>query len=191
VTFLFISHFNDEILNICDAVTVLRDGELLTHCEDVGSLNSSGSPGSCWGANWTCSSAIAVYPLGEEGIRLSGVRGERLDVAQLDIRAGRNRRFHRLAREGQELARSLFAPLQAGRSPLHARRRPRAADARPGLWASLSSDDRRRDGVVGHLSIRENIALSSLRQRIRRGLVDRTGAAGLFLLLHPHGHQGR
>ena len=40
VTFIFISHFNDEILEICDAVSVLRDGRYAGGSEDVGAMTS-------------------------------------------------------------------------------------------------------------------------------------------------------
>lgn len=180
VTFLFISHFNDEILDICDAVTVLRDGELVANCEEVGSLNSSRLSEFVLGRELDLFQRDrSLSPKGEEGIRLSGVRGERLDVAQLDIRAGEIVGFTGLPGEGaKELARSLFglAALQAGQIAFAREamaRVPQTPDQAFAMGIAYLSDDRRRDGVVGHLSIRENIALSSLRQRIRRGLVDR------------------
>ncbi len=40
VTFIFISHYHDEILAICDAVTVLRDGRLAGGSDDIGSMTS-------------------------------------------------------------------------------------------------------------------------------------------------------
>ncbi|WP_333665050.1 ATP-binding cassette domain-containing protein [Acinetobacter guillouiae] len=40
VTFIFISHYNDEILEICDAVTVLRDGSLAGGSDNVSNMSA-------------------------------------------------------------------------------------------------------------------------------------------------------
>lgn len=182
VTFIFISHYNDEILDICDAVTVLRDGRLVASSEEVRCLSSS---------------QLSEFVLGREldlfqrergrtsegsdpagAICLDDIAGERLHVPQLTIQAGEIIGFTGLPGEGaKELARALFGlqPLHAGsiRFPKEAAASlPQTPDQAFAMGIAYLSDDRRRDGVVGHLSIRENIALSSLPKRLRRGLVD-------------------
>jgi simple sugar transport system ATP-binding protein len=40
VTFMFISHYNEEILEICDCVSVLRDGVLVTDNQPIATVSS-------------------------------------------------------------------------------------------------------------------------------------------------------
>ncbi|NUT59881.1 sugar ABC transporter ATP-binding protein [Herbaspirillum sp. C9C3] len=182
VTFIFISHYNDEILDICDAVTVLRDGRLVATSEEVRRLSSS---------------QLSQFVLGREldlfqrerghtpdggawpdPICINEIVGGRLDVPQLAIRPGEIIGLTGLPGEGaKELARALFGlhPVRGGsiRFPQQqAVSLPQSPDQAFAMGIAYLSDDRRRDGVVGHLSIRENIALSSLARRLRRGLVD-------------------
>ncbi|WP_299539983.1 sugar ABC transporter ATP-binding protein [uncultured Herbaspirillum sp.] len=182
VTFIFISHYNDEILDICDAVTVLRDGRLVATSEEVRRLSSS---------------QLSQFVLGREldlfqrerghtpdggawpdPICINEIVGGRLDVPQLAIRPGEIIGLTGLPGEGaKELARALFGlhPVRGGsiRFPQQqAVSLPQSPDQAFAMGIAYLSDDRRRDGVVGHLSIRENIALSSLTRRLRRGLVD-------------------
>jgi len=41
ITFVFISHYNEEILDICDAVTVLRNGRLAGGSDDIANMTSA------------------------------------------------------------------------------------------------------------------------------------------------------
>ncbi|BEV15444.1 sugar ABC transporter ATP-binding protein [Herbaspirillum sp. DW155] len=182
VTFLFISHYNDEILDICDAVTVLRDGRLVATSEQVQSLTSSQLSEFVLGRGLALfqreRGQLPAHSVPAELICLSDIAAERLDVQQLTIRPGEIIGFTGLPGEGaKELARGLFGltPLPAGsiRFPREDMARlPQSPDQAFAMGIAYLSDDRRRDGVVGHLSIRENIALSSLPRRLRAGLVD-------------------
>ncbi|PRE89702.1 ATP-binding cassette domain-containing protein, partial [Burkholderia gladioli] len=42
VSFVFISHYNEEILDICDGVSVLRNGRLAGEHDDLGEIDSDG-----------------------------------------------------------------------------------------------------------------------------------------------------
>lgn len=42
VTFVFISHYNEEILDICDGVSVLRNGKLAGEHDDLSQIDSDG-----------------------------------------------------------------------------------------------------------------------------------------------------
>ncbi|ALU89725.1 sugar ABC transporter ATP-binding protein [Herbaspirillum rubrisubalbicans] len=184
VTFIFISHFNDEILDICDAVSVLRDGELVATCEEVCSLSSSQLSEFVLGREldlFQRDRRPAHALVSAEVISLFGVSGlndDKLCVDRLELQPGEIIGFTGLPGEGaKELARGLFGllPLRSGqisfpREP--ACSLPQRPDQALAMGIAYLSDDRRRDGVVGHLSIRENIALSSLPRRLRAGLVD-------------------
>jgi simple sugar transport system ATP-binding protein len=118
-------------------------------------------------------------------VSLRNVVAHHVDLDQLDIKKGEIVGFTGLPGAGaKELARAIFG-LNAARSgtigfagdagkslPSH----PQAAFDR---GIAYLSDDRRKDGVVGHLSIAENIALSSLGRRASFGFVQRGQEASL------------
>jgi len=178
VTFIFISHYNDEILDICDAVTVLRDGRLVATCEEVRSLSSSQLSEFVLGRELDLFQRERGGPAATDAICVKGIAGDKLSVQELTIRPGEILGLTGLPGEGaKELARGLFGLQPLGNGSIcfpqeAAARLPQTPDQAFAMGIAYLSDDRRRDGVVGHLSIRENIALSSLQRRRRGGLVD-------------------
>lgn len=184
VTFIFISHYNDEILEICDAVSVLRDGRLVGGAETVSSLTSGQLTELVLGRG------LALFQRqrpehGEmlRGVSLRNIRAKDVDVAAFEIMPGEIVGFTGLPGAGaKELARTLFGLHPAssgtialgGRAPVPLPRTPREAF---GLKIAYLSDDRRKDGVVGQLSIAENISLSSMAQRARLGVINRSAEA--------------
>ena len=168
VTFIFISHFNDEILEICDAVSVLRDGRYAGGSEDVGSLTSEDLSALVLGRGLVLfERERPVFAADAPAITLTDIRSGTLDLPSLTIRAGEVLGITGLpGGGGKELARTLFGlqPASSGRI--------RFADGREcGLPAhpadafaegiAYLSDDRRKDGSIAQMSIAQNISLSS------------------------------
>ncbi|MCO4319181.1 sugar ABC transporter ATP-binding protein [Phyllobacterium sp. 21LDTY02-6] len=186
VTFIFISHYNDEILEICDAVSVLRDGSLAGGSEDIGSMTSAQLSELVLGRGLVLFQrerrSFEAEPV---AVSLHNVVADDVDLDRLDIRKGEIVGFTGLPGAGaKELAKAIFG-LNRSRSgsisfegkagqglPNH----PQAAFDN---GIAYLSDDRRRDGVVGHLSIAENIALSSLQRRALFGFIQRGEEANL------------
>jgi simple sugar transport system ATP-binding protein len=186
VTFIFISHYNDEILEVCDAVSVLRDGSLAGGSEDIGSMTSEALSELVLGRGLALfqreRGTFASEPV---AVSLRNVIAHHVDLDGLDIRSGEIVGFTGLPGAGaKELAKAIFG-LNAAKSgtigfageaqqdlPPH----PQEAFRR---GIAYLSDDRRRDGVVGHLSIAENIALSSLERRAAYGFVQRSQEVSL------------
>jgi ABC-type sugar transport system ATPase subunit len=178
VTFIFISHYNDEILEICDAVTVLRDGNLAGRSSDIGSLSSEQLTELVIGHGVELFQRTRREHSGKPpAVSLRGVRGKCLALEALDIGPGEIIGFTGLPGAGaKEAARAIFGLLPAigtlsinGETPRPLPRTPRAAfDS----GIAYLSDDRRRDGAVGQMSIGTNIALSSLAARAKLGFID-------------------
>ncbi|WP_244610661.1 sugar ABC transporter ATP-binding protein [Microvirga pakistanensis] len=179
VTFIFISHYNEEILEICDAVSVLRDGSLAGGTDDVASLTSEQLSELVLGRGLDLFQrdrrTAAEVPV---AVQLRNVVAPHVRIDSLELRAGDVVGFTGLPGAGaKELARTIFGlqPAREGtisfdggageRLPAH----PRDALDR---GIAYLSDDRRKDGVVGHLSIAENVALSSLDERSWMGFID-------------------
>jgi simple sugar transport system ATP-binding protein len=180
VTFIFISHYNDEILEICDAVSVLRDGSLAGGSEDICSMTSEQLSELVLGRGLVLFQRERPSLEGEPvAVSLRNIVAKNVSVETLDIRKGEIVGFTGLPGAGaKELAKAIFGlnpartgtvqfANEAGQDLPH---HPQAAFEK---GIGYLSDDRRNDGVVGHLSIAENIALSSLDRRASFGFVRR------------------
>ncbi len=180
VTFIFISHYNDEILEICDAASVLRDGSLAGGSEDIAALTSEKLSELVLGRGLDLFQR-ARRPFADEPIAVSlrNILAQHVNLAHLDLKRGEIVGFTGLPGAGaKELAKAIFGlnPAKKGEIrfddgafealPLH----PKLAFDK---GIAYLSDDRRRDGVVGHLSIAANIALSSMDRRSSLGFVRR------------------
>jgi len=185
-TFIFISHYNDEILEICDAVSVLRDGSLAGASENIAAMTSEQLSELVLGRGLDLfQRQRRTFTDEPVAVSLRNVVAHHVDIRKLDIRRGEIVGFTGLPGAGaKELAKAIFGlnPATAGtisfaggdNEPLP--RHPKAAFDK---GIAYLSDDRRKDGVVGHLSISDNIALSSLDRRSAFGFVQHKREAEL------------
>ncbi len=168
---IFVSHRLDEIFEICDRVTILRDGRLvetlpaadLTKYDLITKMigRDAGEVMNRKAARREISGE-ALFEAREvtRGVRVRGIdlsvrKGEVVGLAGL-LGAGRT-----------EFVRTVFAAdkMEAGRIYMEGKqvsfRSPRAAVKR-GL--GFLSEDRKAEGIIPHLSVRENMSLAILPQ---------------------------
>ena len=170
VTFMFISHYNEEILEICDSVSVLRDGALVTDNQPVASVNSSAL------SEMVLGRGLHLFTRGRAGPEAAqapppnwqfrGLRGSNFRVDHLDIAPGEVIGLAGLPGAGaQEVARAIYGLVPAEGTVEHAGLTGSLpADPAEALAKGIAflSDDRLRDGIVAIHSIAKNITLSSL-----------------------------
>ncbi len=184
VSFLFISHYNEEILEICDEVSVLRDGRMIGQGRTVSHLDSDALSEMVIGRD------VQLFrrspPVGERAIAwsLRDVRAPGLTVDRLDLYRGEIIGFAGLPGSGaRELGRAIYGLLPAARGHLDdgniSRLLPRdpAEALRSGI--AFLSEDRLRDGIVAIQSITENMSLSSLSALSRSGFMNRRAESAL------------
>jgi ABC-type sugar transport system ATPase subunit len=174
ITILYVSHKIEEIFEICDTVTVLRDGR---HIDTL--ARSQTTPDQVI-SMMVGRSLTTMFPqrAARRGQLLLSVRGagrfgEFQDVS-FDLHEGEILGFAGLIGAGRtELARALFGAscLDSGQLSLQGRAirgfaHPSAALAR---GVAYLSEDRKREGLMLELSIRENMSLAVL-HRISRWL---------------------
>ena len=188
VTFIFISHYNDEILDICDSVSVLRDGELAGGSENVAAMTSEQLSELVLGRGLKLFKRrqldLKTVPM---AITIENVRSARIDLDRLELHEGEILGFTGLPGAGaKELARCLFGliPARRGSIRFHARgpkTEPLPGNPREAFGRGIAflSDDRRKDGAVSQMSIRRNISLSSLGAVSRNGFLDRAAETRL------------
>ncbi len=177
LTILYVSHYLDEIHQLCDSVTVLRNGRT------VGTVAPRQVPLGDIVSMMVGRRVDTLFPPRREptGSRLLEVRGLARKGAFADIsfevRAGEILGVTGvLGCGGKPLLRALFGTpgAEAGEITLDGRKlaiaTPREA-IRQGV--AFVPEDRRVEGVLPRLSLRENATLASLDDFRKRGLLDR------------------
>lgn len=181
VTILFISHRTDELLRICDRVTVIRDGrsivtrdcpeldeEKLSHLivgEDMNFETSREEIKDRTGLDETVLSVENFTKFGVfQNISFSLKRGEILGIAGLRG-SGRTELFKGIAG---------IDPVDAGLVSL-GKLRKRFTNPSEALRNGIVylPEDRDKEGLISMLSVRENLVLNSLRKVTRGGLISR------------------
>lgn len=185
VATIFVSHRLDELYAICDDITILRDGktvgeqpirtisklELVAKMlgKDLGSVQRSGQ---------TSFNASSHQASEEVLLQATGLHaGRRLQDASLQMHPGQIVGLAGLLGSGRsEMARALFGAdnLESGTvvvrdAQVHFHSPADAIRAGIGFCA----EDRKVDGIIPDLSVRENLTLAALPMLTRSGVVDR------------------
>jgi ribose transport system ATP-binding protein len=177
ITVIYISHYLGEIIDICDTVTVLRNGR------DVATLPVSETSASHIGTLMVNRTIDELYPKakvvpGETllDIEALGLAGKYRDVS-FQLRRGEVVGLTGLVGSGaKELIRSLFGLERpsAGSVQVLGERvslpSPAAATTRR---LALVPEDRRRDGVALDMTVGENMTLASLGRFSHLGFLDK------------------
>jgi len=184
VSVIFVSHRLDELYVICDRVTIMRDGRTLDDRpiagirklelvasmlgKELGEVQRGGQTG-------FESREHAARQLLLEADSLQ--RGRALQGASVDVRAGEIVGLAGLLGSGRtETARAIFAadPIDAGavRFAGQPARFHSPTDAiRAGI--GFCSEDRKAEGIIPQMSVRENLTLAALPTLARNGVVSR------------------
>jgi monosaccharide-transporting ATPase len=115
-------------------------------------------------------------PAGEVLVEAHDLQGERLDGASVSVRSGEIVGLAGLLGSGRtEVARAVFGADPA-RGDLRVRGKPaRWKSPRDAIRAGigLCSEDRKAEGIIPYMSVRENLTLAALPALSRSGIVDR------------------
>ncbi|MDB4900646.1 MAG: rbsA, ribose transport system ATP-binding protein, partial [Gemmatimonadetes bacterium] len=188
---VYISHRFDELYAIGDRVTVLRDGKLVSTqplagleridlvCLMLGKSREALAAGTTsFGDHRTIRSAVN----GADGVAPvlrteSLMRGQKLRGVSLEVRPGEIVGVAGLLGSGRtETARAVFgaAPPEEGTVFVGGTRvDPRSPDDAIRAGVGFVSEDRKAEGIIPELSIRENLTLAALPTLTRFGIVSR------------------
>jgi ribose transport system ATP-binding protein len=174
LTVLYISHFLEEVLEIADRYTVLRDGE------SVASGEATSTSIEALVEKMAGRRGAEVYPArgqrrpGEEALVLAGVGGvTRPREASLTLRRGEILGLFGLVGSGRtELLRAVFGldPVRRGEVRVGAFVGPASPAARIAQGVGLLSEDRADEGIALALSVADNVTISALGKLSRWGL---------------------
>jgi simple sugar transport system ATP-binding protein len=186
VSFVFISHYNEEILGICDAVSVLRNGQLAGEMDDISTITSDSLselvigrdvPMFHRGRASGVTAPVAPGAKPDTGWRVEGLVAPNIAVDTFSIAPGEIVGFAGLPGSGaKEFGLSLFGLNRATQGRVMHDTKTNAFPQHPqdafARGIAYLSDDRHRDGLVGLQSIAQNITLSSLGKVSRGGVID-------------------
>jgi ribose transport system ATP-binding protein len=178
ITVIYISHYLGEIVDICDMVTVLRNGR------DVATLPVADTSAAEIGALMVNRNIAEFYPkpklvLGEALLKVEGLSlPDKYSDVGFTLRKGEVLGLAGLVGSGaKELIRTLFGietpssgAIEAGGQTISASSPAQAAAHR----LALVPEDRRRDGVALDLTVTENTTLASLGRFSRLGFLKKT-----------------
>jgi ABC-type sugar transport system ATPase subunit len=163
-TFVFISHFNNEIQAICDRATVLRDGHVVADGADPRTMGSAEI------SELVVGSAVDEFvrrPRAAEQRRLvvTDLVTDGVGPVSFSVGAGEIVGFVGLPGSGaQESARAVagLRPVQSGSIELDGRTL-RPGDVRGALDSGMAylTNDRHGEGIVGPMSVRESLRMGN------------------------------
>jgi monosaccharide-transporting ATPase len=182
VAVIFISHRLDELFKVCDRVTVMRDGRTVTTSgmADIDKLHlisaMLGRDLETVRARSTGFTAAKAAPgkvvLSAEGLRI----GRKVRDARVEVREHQIVGLAGLLGSGRtEVARAIFGadPPDAGTIEIGGRAvSPQEPAEAIALGVGYCSEDRKADGIVPDMSVRENMTLGVLPRLTHMGIVD-------------------
>ena len=191
IAVVFVSHRLDELYEICDRVTVLRDGRTV-HTGPIAGLARVDLISHMLGRDISATrdghaTAFADHEAGQgdgadaragaPALRAVGLTDRhRLRGVSLEVRRGEVVGLGGLLGAGRtETARALIGArpaagtVEVAGKPL--RRRSPAVAMRAGI--AMLAEDRKAEGIIPGLSVRENIVLAALPRLSRAGIVSR------------------
>ncbi|WP_370044863.1 sugar ABC transporter ATP-binding protein [Salipiger sp.] len=171
VGIVYISHRLEELIRVGDYITVLRDG-VITGAQSMEGVDIAWIVRNMIGESSKDFAKEIEHPFGEEALRVENMRladsggGFAVDGVSLSLRQGEILGIYGLMGAGRtELLEAIIGRYHhvTGDVWVHGEKmgKPRVAD-RIAKGLALIPEDRKHDGLVQILSIRENMTLSSV-----------------------------
>ena len=172
---IYISHRMEEIFEICDTVSIFRDGRYIDSCA-IGNVTKDELISKMVGR-----AVESVFPkvdcaIGEPVLRVEGISGKGFSNVSFEVRAGEILGFSGLVGSGRsETVRGIFGldPLSSGAIYLDGTKtaiRSPADAIKKGIC--MVNEDRKLFGLCLQRSLRENISLPNLPQKQRGVLIN-------------------
>jgi monosaccharide-transporting ATPase len=178
---VFVSHRLDELYQLCTRVTVLRDG-CVAASSAMADITRPALVAAMLGRELLTVTENAKAAAGKAGtdviLETAGLsRGVKVRDVSLTVHAGEIVGLAGLIGSGRtETVETIFGieTADAGRVEV-AGRRLRAGSPRSAIAAGLAflPEDRRADGIIPNMSVRDNIALAVMGRTSRLGVVNR------------------
>lgn len=172
---IYVSHRLEEVFELCDACTILRDGQTVVTHRSVSGLTRELLVSQMVGREIKDIYDYRARPLGEPRLQVQALAGPKLkQPASFSVRRGEILGFFGLVGAGRsELMRLIYGADKAQGGQLRLDGKPlrirRPSDAiRNGIV--LCPEDRKEEGIIPIRSVSENINISCRRGYLRWGI---------------------
>ncbi len=176
VSVVYISHRMEEIFDICDTVSVFRDGRFID-CKPINEVTSQSLISMMVGREIENVFAKTDCEIGQEVFRVENLTGKGFENISFSVRSGEILGLTGLAGAGRsETMRAIFGmdPFSSGKIYMDGKeikiKKPRHA-MKHGI--AMVNEDRRRYGVCLYRSINENISLPNLQEHQKGILLNK------------------
>jgi ribose transport system ATP-binding protein len=177
---IYISHRLDEIFEIGDRVTILRDGNVV-NTSPVAEVDKKSLIRWMVGRELDDEYPHAEVTRGEEILRVENVSAGILHDVSFSLHRGEIVGFAGLVGAGRtEVARIIFGADEKEKGTIFLNGeeiRPRSPREAIDLGIGLLTEDRNRLGIITEMNVRENISLSGLAAHMRGPFLDKTKEA--------------
>jgi ribose transport system ATP-binding protein len=180
---MYVSHHLEEMFEIGDRVTILRDGGLVT-CKPMAEFDHDSLIASMVGRKIESLYPAGNRTIGDQRLRVRGlIPAGAAEPIDFQVRAGEIVGIAGLLGSGRsELLRAIFGadPVEAGHIEVDGEK-VRPGDPRRAVQAGMGllTEDRKSLGLLLELSIRENASLAHLDEISRFWIVDKRRERGI------------
>ena len=162
---VYTSHRLKEIFEICDYITVLRDGKYVG-TEDLANLTEDTMIEMMVGRKLTDQFPRKIVELGDTVLKVEKLNNQHIHDISLEVKAGEVLGISGLIGAGRtELAKTIYGHFkkQSGKVYVNGKE-VNNKSSQDGLKNKIAyvSEDRKGDGLIVELSIKENMTISSL-----------------------------
>ena len=181
VTIIYISHRLEEIFDLADRVSVLRDGEYIG-TKEIGETDRDDLIRMMVGRTLNQTYPERNCATDEVVLEVKNLTGNGVKDISFELHKGEILGLGGLIGAGRtELCEMLFGyqPVKSGEIILHGRaiRPARPAQAvQSGI--ALVPEDRKKHGIIGGMTVLDNLTLSTIGKLTRNGMIDRKASAG-------------
>lgn len=174
---VYISHRLKEIFEICDDITVLRDGKYVGE-EKVTNLTEDKIIEMMVGRKLTEQFPRTDTKIGDVVLEVKNLSNEYINNISFNVKSGEILGIAGLMGCGRtELAKTIYGHIkkQSGEIYINGNNIENKS-AKDGLYNGIAyvSEDRKGDGLILGLSVKENMTISSLDKLISTGRIDKT-----------------
>lgn len=175
---LYVSHRLEEVFQLCDHASVLRDGRLVAHFPSLAGVGQADFVRAMVGREISDVYAYTPRPVGPPRLELQNLIGPGLrEPVNLAVAAGEIVGLFGLVGAGRtELLRLIVGLARRAAGAVRVDARPIFVHSpRDALAAGLAlcPEDRKREGVIPQFSVLENLNLSARRLSARAGWLNR------------------
>lgn len=162
---VYISHRLKEIFEICDSITVLRDGKYVGE-EKIENLDEDKMIEMMVGRKLTDQFPRLDVKMGETILKVENLNNEYVKNINFEVKAGEILGISGLMGAGRtELAKTIYGHIRKTSGNIIVKgQRVEAKSCKDGLKHRIAyvSEDRKGDGLILDLSVKENMTISSL-----------------------------